>query len=333
MVALLTATASRNAILKCLLWERVERRATQHHLLSAELTEELWTTWGEISCCTHTGTEAVIQCGDHPLTAPSNWSQRTNGSAEENWHRSTNSPLFSLLMDSALFFSFTFLPGDTLPPTLFITLWAATPSLSLIAAKQEELEMESCRKGSEREKRPFIKPATNWDRTKIMGSDTLMKTCYVLPLLPSCPSATRRRRRCKKENKRRRKMRRGCGQRLKFNFFWWKRSMREDLILNHILCFNVFSVTCQKWELNRVMGRDVVLLHYYTIMFDAPNTCNRLVSALRFRATSLCKKWNCQIKWSRNGARLEVRLFLSVGDHEENKSGFKSCTDWAAPSS
>jgi len=27
-----------------------------------------------------------------------------------------------------------------------------------------------------------------------MGSDTLMKTCYVLPLLPSFPSATERRR-------------------------------------------------------------------------------------------------------------------------------------------
>lgn len=61
--------------------------------------------------------------------------------------------------------------------------------------RRRELQEES-----EREKRPFIKPATNWDRTKIMGSDTLMKTCYVLPLLPSFPSATRRRRR-KGENK------------------------------------------------------------------------------------------------------------------------------------
>lgn len=33
-----------------------------------------------------------------------------------------------------------------------------------------------------------------------MGSDTLMKTCYVLPLLPSFPSATERRR-CNEENK------------------------------------------------------------------------------------------------------------------------------------
>lgn len=33
-----------------------------------------------------------------------------------------------------------------------------------------------------------------------MGGDTLMKTCYVLPLLPSYLSATERRRRCN-ENK------------------------------------------------------------------------------------------------------------------------------------
>lgn len=101
-------------------------------------------------------------------------------------------------------------PPCFVPPVLAITFWAATPSFTLIAElkkkswRRRELQKESERESvreREWEKRPFIKPAANWDSTKIMGSDTLMKTCYVLPLLPSFPSTTERRRRCNEENK------------------------------------------------------------------------------------------------------------------------------------
>lgn len=99
-------------------------------------------------------------------------------------------PLFSSHVFSTPCFVF-FLPHVSVPPMLPVIFWAATPSFSLIA----ELKAKSCgwsyrkrARAREREKRAFIKPAANWDSTKIMGSDSLMKTCYVLPLPSFLPS-------------------------------------------------------------------------------------------------------------------------------------------------
>lgn len=109
----------------------------------------------------------------------------------------------------------------------------------------------------EREKRPFIKPAANWDSTKIMGGDTLMKTCYVLPLLPSYLSATerKRRRRCsenkevgrdeesmKKDWRRVRASTVLLQKKEKRNKNW----VKTELIPARISCCNKFSVATSK---------------------------------------------------------------------------------------
>lgn len=135
--------------------------------------------------CTHAHT-SIDQCKDHLLNDTLNV---LKGKWEEH-----SGDLFvlgilyfcsflSCLCSSSLCVHFALFP---ILPSYFLSILplSVPPLHQLHLSLCSELQSWSC-KEKRREKRPFIKPAANWDSTKIMWSDTLMKTCYVLPLLSS----------------------------------------------------------------------------------------------------------------------------------------------------